>query len=204
MKSLLDWIDNRTGYRAVLHHLLEEPIPKGTGWAFTTGSALLFLLGVQLLTGIALTMYYVPAPQMAYDSVRFITDTLTLGWLLRGLHYWGSTFLVLTAGIHMLRVFFFGSYKAPREVTWLTGVTLFLLILAFSLSGYLLPWDQKAYWATTVTINIAHGTPFIGEQVAQVLRGGSHLGALTLGRGTARTCFCCRPRSSRSSSRTSR
>ena len=144
MKAFLDWLDNRTGYRAVLHHLLEEPIPKGTGWAFTTGSAVLFLLGTQLLTGVGLTMYYVPAPQMAYDSVRFITDTLTMGWLLRGLHFWGSTFVVMAAGIHLLRVFFFGSYKAPREVTWLTGVTLFLLVLAFSLSGYLLPWDQKA------------------------------------------------------------
>ena len=119
---MLDWLDDRTGYRAALHHLLEEPLPKGTGWAFTTGSALLFLLGVQLLTGVALTMYYVPAPQLAYDSVRFITDALTLGWLLRGLHFWGSTFIVLAAAIHMLRVFFFGSYKAPREVTWLTGV----------------------------------------------------------------------------------
>jgi ubiquinol-cytochrome c reductase cytochrome b subunit len=182
MKPLLDWLDNRTGYRAALHHLLEEPIPKGTGWAFTTGSALLFLLGTQILTGVGLTMYYVPAPQMAYDSVRFITDTLTMGWLLRGLHFWGSTFTVMAAVIHLLRVFFSGSYKAPREVTWLTGVTLFLLVLAFSLSGYLLPWDQKAYWATTVTINIAQGTPLIGDQLAEVIRGGSQLGALTLGR----------------------
>ena len=182
MRGLLDWLDGRTGYRAALHHLLEEPLPKGTGWAFTTGSALLFLLGVQLVTGVALAMYYVPAPQLAYDSVRFITDTLTLGWLLRGLHYWGSTFIVLAAVIHMLRVFLYGSYRAPREVTWLIGVVLFLLILAFSLSGYLLPWDQKAYWATIVTINIARGTPFIGEQIADIMRGGSQLGALTLGR----------------------
>lgn len=182
MRALLDWLDGRTGYRAALRHLLDEPLPKGTGWAFTTGSALLFLLGVQLVTGVALTMYYVPAPQLAYDSVRFISDALTLGWLLRGLHYWGSTFIVMAAAIHLLRVFFLGSYKAPRDVTWLTGVTLFLLVLAFSLSGYLLPWDQKAYWATIVTINIARGTPLIGEQVADVLRGGSHLGALTLGR----------------------
>ena len=182
MRALLDWLDHRTGYRAALAHLLNEAIPKGTGWAFTTGSALLVLMGVQFATGIGLTMYYVPAPQLAYDSVRFITDTLWFGWLLRGLHFWGSTFIVLAAVIHMLRVFFYGSYKAPREVTWLSGVIMLLLILAFSLSGYLLPWDQKAYWATTVTINIAKGTPLIGEQVADVLRGGTHLGALTLGR----------------------
>ena len=111
MRGLLDWLDGRTGYRAALHHLLDEPLPKGTGWAFTTGSALLFLLVAQLLTGVALAMYYVPAPHLAYDSVRFITDALTLGWLLRGLHYWGSTFIVLAAAIHMLRVFFFGSYQ---------------------------------------------------------------------------------------------
>ena len=189
MRVLLDWLDDRTGYRAALRHLLEEPLPHGTGWAFTTGSILLLLLGVQLVTGVALAMYYVPTPLIAYDSVRFITDTLTLGWLLRGLHFWGASFVVIAAVVHMLRVFFFGSYKAPREVTWLTGVVMLLLILAFALSGYLLPWDQKAYWATTVTINIAAGTPLIGEQIAGVLRGGTHLGALTLGRWYAAHVF---------------
>jgi ubiquinol-cytochrome c reductase cytochrome b subunit len=189
MGRMLDWLDHRTGLRAVIHHLLEEPLPPGTGWAFTTGSVLLLLLGVQFLTGIALAMYYVPTPLVAYDSVRFITDTLTLGWLLRGIHFWGASFIVLAAGVHLLRVFFFGSYKAPREVTWLSGVLMLLLILAFSLSGYLLPWDQKAYWATTVTINIAAGTPVFGEQVANVLRGGTALGALTLGRWYAAHVF---------------
>lgn len=182
MRPLIDWLESRTGIRAAIAHLVDESLPRGTGWAFTTGSALLFLLGVQLATGVALTMYYVPAPLLAYDSVRFISDTLTMGWLVRGLHYWGSTFIVLASVVHLLRVFALGSYKAPREATWLFGVTLLLLILAFALSGYLLPWDQKAYWATTVTIHIAQGTPFIGDKVADVLRGGSHLGALTLGR----------------------
>ena len=188
-RALLNWLDHRTGYRAVLRHLLDEPLPNGTGWAFTTGSIMILLLGVQFVTGIALAMYYVPTPLLAYDSVRFITDTLTLGWLLRGLHFWGASFIVIAAAVHMLRVFFYASYKAPREVTWLTGVVMLLLILAFSLSGYLLPWDQKAYWATTVTINIAAGTPVLGEQVANVLRGGSHLGALTLGRWYAAHVF---------------
>jgi ubiquinol-cytochrome c reductase cytochrome b subunit len=186
---MLDWVDHRTGYRAALRHLLEEPWPEGTGWAFTTGSILLLLLGVQAVTGIALGMYYVPTPLVAYDSVRFITDTLTLGWLLRGIHFWGASFIVIASVVHLLRVFFYASYKAPREVTWWTGVVMLLIVLAFSLSGYLLPWDQKAYWATTVTINIAAGTPFIGEQVAGVLRGGSQLGALTLGRWYAAHVF---------------
>jgi ubiquinol-cytochrome c reductase cytochrome b subunit len=188
-RGVFDWLDDRTGYRALLQHLLDEPLPKGTGWAFTTGSILMLLLGVQFVTGVALAMYYVPTPLLAYDSVRFITDTLSFGWLLRGLHFWGASFIVVAAGVHLLRVFFYASYKAPREVTWLTGVVMLLLVLAFSLSGYLLPWDQKAYWATTVTINIAAGTPVLGEYVANVLRGGTHLGALTLGRWYAAHVF---------------
>ena len=107
---------------------------------------------------------------------------MPLGWLLRGLHFWGASFLVVAAIVHMLRVFMFGSYKAPREVTWLSGVLMLLVILGFALSGYLLPWDQKAYWATTVTINIARSTPLVGGYVADIMRGGPDLGALTLGR----------------------
>jgi ubiquinol-cytochrome c reductase cytochrome b subunit len=188
-RTVFDWLDHRTGYRTLLQHLLDEPLPAGTGWAFTTGSILLLLLAVQFVTGVALAMYYVPTPLLAYDSVRFITDTISFGWLLRGLHFWGASFIVVAAAVHLLRVFFYASYKAPREVTWLTGVVMLLLILAFALSGYLLPWDQKAYWATTVTINIAAGTPVVGEQVASVLRGGTHLGALTLGRWYAAHVF---------------
>ena len=182
LTRLCDWLDSRTGYRAVLDKALHEPLPRGTGWFFTTGSVVTLLVGCQFITGIGLSMYYVPAPALAYDSVRYIMNDLPLGWLLRGLHFWGASFLVVAAVVHMLRVFFFGSYKAPREVTWLSGVLLLLVILGFSLSGYLLPWDQKAYWATTVTINIARSTPVAGEFVASVMRGGAELGALTLGR----------------------
>jgi ubiquinol-cytochrome c reductase cytochrome b subunit len=180
--DFLDWLDSRTGYRSGVNHLLDEPLPSGVGWWFITGSVLLFLLGVQVLTGLVLTMYYVPSPEHAYDSVRFIMDGVTFGPLVRGLHFFGASFIVIAAVIHMLRVVLFGSYKQPREVTWITGVVLLLVILAFALSGYLLPWDQKAYWATTVTINIARSTPLFGEPVAALLRGGVDLGALTLGR----------------------
>lgn len=180
--SLLDWLDSRTGYRAGVKHLLDEPLPSGIGWWFITGSVLLFLLGVQLLTGIVLAIYYVPSPEHAYDSVRFITDRLPYGRIVRALHFFGASFIVVAAVIHMLRVVLLGSYKRPREVTWVTGVVLLLVILAFALSGYLLPWDQKAYWATTVTINIARSTPLVGEQIASMVRGGMDLGALTLGR----------------------
>ena len=179
---LLDWFDSRTGYRAGLSHLLDERLPQGTGWAFTIGSVILLLLGVQAVSGVVLAMYYVPSPALAYDSVRFVMRELPMGWMVRGLHVWGASFLVIATVAHMLRVFLSAGYKAPREMTWLTGLAAFLLILGFSLSGYLLPWDQKAYWATTVTINVARGTPMVGEFLASVLRGGPELGALTLGR----------------------
>jgi ubiquinol-cytochrome c reductase cytochrome b subunit len=179
---VLDWMDSRTGYRAILDLILHEPLPRGTGWFFTTGSVVTLLVGVQFITGVGLTMYYVPAPSLAHDSVRYVMTALPMGWLLRGLHFWGASFLVVAAVVHMARVFFFGSYKAPREVTWMSGVVMLLVILGFALSGYLLPWDQKAYWATTVTINVAKSTPIVGEQIANLLRGGSELGALTLGR----------------------
>lgn len=180
LRSLLDWLDHRTGFRAGTSHLLDEPLPPGTGWWFVTGSILLFLLGVQLVTGIVLTMYYVPSAEHAYDSVRYISDRLPLGGIVRGLHFFGASFIVVAAVIHMLRVVLLGSYQKPREVTWITGVVLLLIILGFALTGYLLPWDQKAYWATTVTINIARSTPVVGEQIASIMRGGADLGALTL------------------------
>lgn len=182
LTRVFDWLDSRTGYRGILDTLLHEPLPRGTGWFFTTGSIVTLLVGVQFVTGVGLSMYYVPSPSLAYDSVRYIMTTLPMGWMLRGLHFWGASFLVVAAVVHMMRVFFFGSYKAPREVTWISGVLMLLVILGFALSGYLLPWDQKAYWATTVTINVARSTPIAGEYIANVMRGGSDLGALTLGR----------------------
>ncbi len=161
--------------------MLDEPLPPGTGWFFTLGSVLLALLSVQLLTGAVLTLYYAPTPDHAYDSVRFIT-ALPAGRLVRGLHHYGASFLVVALALHMLRVIVFGSYKPPREVTWISGLTLLALVLGFALTGYLLPWDQRAYWATVVTINIAKMTPLAGDLVAGVLRGGSTIGALTLTR----------------------
>lgn len=186
---LRDWLDGRTGYRTGLRRLLHEEIPAGVGWWFVTGSVVLFLLALQFLTGVVLAMYYVPAPEFAYDSVRFIMDRLTFGRLLRGLHAFGASFVVVAASVHMLRVVAFGSYKRPREVTWLTGVVLLLFIFGFALTGYLLPWDQKAYWATTVAINIGRSTPFVGEWLAGLLRGGTDLGALTLLRWYAAHVF---------------
>jgi len=179
LSNVLDWLDARAGWRAGRAHLLDEPIAPGVGWWFVTGSVLLLLLAVQFVTGVVLAMYYVPAPDHAYDSIRYIMDRVAFGRILRGLHFFGASVIVIAAVIHMLRVVMLGSYKKPRELTWITGVVLLLLILAFALSGYLLPWDQKAYWATTVTINIARSGP-MGELVAGILKGGTTLGALTL------------------------
>ena len=181
MKRLFEWLHARTGYRDAARVMLDEPLPPGTGWFFTLGSVLLALLSIQLLTGAFLTLYYAPTPDHAYDSVRFI-DGLSAGTLVRGLHYYGASFLVVALAAHMLRVIAFGSYKPPREVTWLSGLALFGLILAFALTGYLLPWDQRAYWATVVTINISKLTPLVGDIMASVLSGGSAIGALTLTR----------------------
>jgi ubiquinol-cytochrome c reductase cytochrome b subunit len=175
------WLDSRTRYRRARTALLDEPIPPGTGWLFTLGSVLLALVAVQLLTGAFLTLYYAPTPDHAYDSVRFIDGSLS-GRIVRGLHHYGASFLIVFAVLHALRVIALGSYKAPREVTWISGLLLLGVLLAFALTGYLLPWDQRAYWATVVTINIARLTPLAGEMLAGVLQGGQTIGALTLTR----------------------
>ena len=176
-----EWFDQRTGARRIREVLLDEPLPPGTGWAFTLGSILLGLMAVQLLTGAFLTMYYAPTPDHAYDSIRFI-DSLAPGRIVRGLHHFGASFIVIFLVLHLLTVVWYGAYKPPRELTWLCGLALFGLALAFALTGYLLPWDQRAYWATVVTINIARLTPVAGDAIAAVLQGGASVGALTLTR----------------------
>ena len=177
----LEWLDDRTGWRRVRSVLLDERLPAGTGWFFTLGSVLLGLLGVQLLTGAFLTLYYAPTPDHAYESIRYISAGFA-GRLVRGLHHYGASFLVVAVVVHLLRVLAFASYKRPRELTWISGVLLLLIILKFALTGYLLPWDQRAYWATVVTINIARLTPLVGDAVATALQGGTTIGALTLTR----------------------
>ena len=184
-----DWLDARTGFRAAVKHLLDEPLPRGVGWWFVTGSVVLFLLAVQLLTGFVLAFFYVPSPDYAWDSIRFIETRITFGRVLRGLHFFGASFIVIAALVHMSRVVLLGSYKKPRELNWIVGVVLLLIILAFALTGYLLPWDQKAYWATTVTLNIARSVPLVGEFLSGLLKGGSDLGALTLMRWYAAHVF---------------
>jgi quinol-cytochrome oxidoreductase complex cytochrome b subunit len=179
------WVLERTGLDRVWETLFERRIPEAKGpvaWLYTLGSASLFVFIVQAVTGSLLAMNYVPSPDHAYDSVRFINEKVLCGSFIRGLHHWGASFMVVLVMLHMLRVFFMGSYKYPREGTWMTGVGLLLLVIGFGFTGYLLPWDQKAYWATTVGTNIAAQTPFVGTMISKVLKGGPNMGAATLTR----------------------
>ena len=176
-----DWLDERLAWRQVWQAIFLRKIPK-VNWLYTLGSASLFLAINQIVTGILLTIYYVPTPDHAYDSVQYITTQVTAGWLIRGLHHWGASAMVVVVALHMLRIIFHGAYKFPREVTWLTGVLLLLIVIGFGFTGYLLPWDQKAFWATTVGTRIAGSAPLVGDWLLHVMRGGSELSAITLAR----------------------
>jgi len=178
---VLGWLDERMGLTAIYHSVLDRKVPK-VNWAFTLGSASLFLAVTQGLTGIFLMVYYVPHPDQAYESVNYITHDVAFGWLIRGIHHWGATLMVVVVFLHMLRTFFYAAYKYPREITWLTGVLLLLITLGMGFTGYLLPWNQRAYWATTVGTSIAGTVPFLGPFIESALRGGSDLSALTLAR----------------------
>jgi len=179
--KVLDWLDERLGLTAIYTAVLDRKVPK-VNWWFTLGSASLFLFAIQAATGIMLTVYYVPSPDQAYDSIQYIMNGVAFGWLIRGIHHWGATLMVITVFAHMLRTFYFGAYKYPRELTWVTGVVLFLATLGMGFTGYLLPWNQRAYWATTVGTSIAGTIPVIGPFINMVLRGGSDLSAVTLAR----------------------
>jgi len=179
---LYDWLDSRLNLKAVEHSLLNEPIPGGASWIYVFGSATLFLFILQAITGMFLAVYYAPTPDHAYDSVQFIETQVTFGWFVRGLHHWGASGMVVAVGLHMLQVFLYGAFKPPRELMWMVGVVLFLLVMGFAFTGYLLPWDQTAYWATQVGINMVGTVPVVGDFVVKVMRGGETLGALTLSR----------------------
>ncbi len=176
-----NWLDERLGWRRVWEAIFLRRVPK-VNWLYTLGSATLFVAINQIVTGILLTIYYVPTPDQAYASVQYITTQVPAGWLIRGLHHWGASAMVVLTVLHMLRVIFHGSFKFPREVTWFTGVGLLILVIGFGFTGYLLPWDQKAFWATTVGTRIASVVPLIGDALMRILRGGAELSAVTLAR----------------------
>lgn len=180
--GLYAWLDSRLRLRPIQETLLDEPIPGGASWIYVFGSATLFLFVLQAVTGMFLAVYYAPTPDHAYDSVQFIEQEVTFGSFVRGLHHWGASAMVVAIGLHMLQTFLYGAYKPPRELMWMVGVVLFLIVMGFAFTGYLLPWDQTAYWATQVGINMVGTVPLVGEFVMRVMRGGEQLGALTLSR----------------------
>ncbi len=179
--KVMNWLDERLGLTGIYDSVLDRNIPK-VNWWFTLGSASLFLVGLQGITGIFLTVYYVPSPDHAYDSIQYIMNGVAYGWLIRGIHHWGATLMVIVVFIHMLRTFYCAAYKYPRELTWVTGVVLLLATLGMGFTGYLLPMNQKAYWATTVGTEIPGTIPIIGPFLTQVLRGGVGISAVTLAR----------------------
>jgi len=175
------WLDERLGLTPIYNTVFDRKVPK-VNWWYTLGSATLFLFVLQAVTGIFLSVYYVPSPDHAYESIQYIMNGVAYGWLIRGIHHWGASLMVFFAFIHLLRTFYYAAYKYPREVTWLTGVVLLLATLGMGFTGYLLPWNQRAYWATTVGTEIAGTAPFIGGFILRVLRGGNDLSAVTLAR----------------------
>jgi len=180
-QKIYAWLDERLSLNGIYRAVLDRPEPKGNWWN-TLGSASLFLFLLQGVTGILLTMYYTPSPDHAYDSIQYIMNGMTFGWLIRGIHHWGSSLMVLVVFIHMVRVFVTASYKYPRELTWIIGVGLLICTLGMGFTGYLLPFNQKSYWATTVGTSIAGTVPWLGNFILKVLRGGADISALTLSR----------------------
>jgi quinol-cytochrome oxidoreductase complex cytochrome b subunit len=180
--SVVDWVDERTSLSGGLRWLLFRKVPKGVNWFYTLGSASLFAFLSQATTGVFLAMYYDPSPTRAYESTRYLTNEVFLGEFVRGMHRWGSTVMVILVFLHMGRVFFFGAYKYPREVNWIIGVVLLIMTMTMSFTGYLLPFDQRSYWATIVGVNINGTGPMAGPFLSDFLRGGAEFGSTTLSR----------------------
>lgn len=182
MNALKRWLDERTGYQSILRSLLYERIPGGSRWRYVFGSTLVFAFMVQVITGIFLAMTYSPSTQTAWASVYYVQHVMAGGWLLRGIHHFCAQLMILLLGIHLLQVVWDGAYKAPREVNFWFGLILLHLALATSLTGYLLPWDQKGFWATKVATNIFGVAPVFGPYIQKLLVGGTEYGHHTLTR----------------------
>lgn len=167
---------------ALIKVFLDEPMPPRVGWTHVFGGVLLFLIGIQALTGFLLALYYSPSTATAYESVKYIQERAVFGGLIRGMHRWSANLIIITLGVHIARVFIWGAYKPPRRWTWVSGALLLLLMLGFGFTGYLLPWELKSYFGTEVGAHIAGAAPGVGPYVLAWLRGGSQLGQLTLPR----------------------
>ena len=187
--AVVDWLDERYPFTKAVDEALYQRVPNfANAFYYCFGGMVFILIVFQLLTGVLLAMYYVPDatgnPAPAYNSVLFIQNDVYLGWLIRGVHFWSANLLIIMVLLHMARVYWTGSYRAPRELNWIVGVLMLLIVLFLSLTGYLLPWDTKAYFATEVTIKIAGSAPpaWLGAAIREVLQGGPVVGPPTLQR----------------------
>ncbi len=176
------WLNRRTGLDNLLRHALDEPIPGGARFAYIFGSGLLFIFISQIVTGIFLALYYVPSADHAHTTVAYITKQVTGGSFLRSLHAYGASAMVIVLLLHLSQTYIYGAYKGRREILWLSGCILFGLVLGMAFTGYLLPWDQRAYFATAVGTNAASEVPLIGETLKRLMRGGADMGTLTISR----------------------
>jgi menaquinol-cytochrome c reductase cytochrome b subunit len=185
--AVVDWLDDRFPFTKSVDEAMYQRVPNfANAFYYCFGGMVFILIAFELLTGIFLSFYYVPDaagnPAAAYTSVQNLMSQVYLGWLVRGVHFWSANLLIIMVALHMARVFWTGSYRAPRELNWMVGVTMLLIILGLSLTGYLLPWDTKAYWATAVTIKVGAGVPLLGNVIKELAQGGPTLGPNTLQR----------------------
>ena len=180
--TAVDWIDERTSLSGGLRWGMFRKVPKGTNWFYTLGSSTMFAFLSQAVTGVFLAMYYDPSATRAYASIQYINNEVFLGEFVHGMHRWGSSVMVILIFLHMGRTFFFGAYKYPRELNWVIGVALLVMTMTMSFSGYLLPFDQRSYWATIVGVNINGTGPLVGPYLSEFLRAGPYFGATTLSR----------------------
>ncbi len=179
---ITNWLDHRTGIETGVKSFLYEEILASSGWHQVFGSVAIFLFLVQAFTGALLAFNYAPTPGDAYNSLRYILTELTGGHLIRGLHHWGASMMIVVVVLHMIQVFLWGAYKKPREATWMVGVVLLLVTMAYGLTGYLLPWDNRAYWGTVVTTQIAGNAPLLGPYMSRLMGGESAVGVVTFAR----------------------
>lgn len=183
LRNCIDWLEHRTGCESAIKHFLYEEVPDSAGWHQVLGSVALFAFLTQVFTGILLALNYAPTPGEAYNSLRYIVTELTAGQMIRGLHHWGASLMIIVVVLHMTQAFLWGAYKKPRETTWMVGALLLLLTLAYGLTGYLLPWDNRAYWGTVVTTQIASLAPGAGPYILRLLGSdGGSIGAVTFAR----------------------
>jgi menaquinol-cytochrome c reductase cytochrome b subunit len=181
-QPIADWMEDRTGVVSILEEFLYEPVPKRGKWLYSLGSATLFLITLQFLTGILLLFYYVPTTENAWDSIYYMMNDVYFGTLIRGIHFWSANILIIVIGLHMTRTFFSGAYKAPRELNWVVGVLLIFIVTILAFTGYALRWDAEGFWAWEVGVMIGSYTPFIGDWVITSLLGGDVIGGGTLSR----------------------